>query len=66
MLLKSVLRTLRWAIIDAFVIFVAYVLAYSARSLTAAVDLQDLLTFVLIAIAVNIAGLYLTGVYQRL
>ena len=66
MSLKALSRILRWATVDALVIIVAYILAYNARSLTADLQLSTFITFTTIAVVINIAGLYLTGVYQRL
>lgn len=64
---KRVIRTVTWMLVDFIVVFLAYSLAYTARSLIdpLADFLQRIPSFVLIDLII-LACLYLTGVYNRI
>lgn len=62
----QVLRVVQSALIDAALVILAYLMAYSIRIITAPDAISESGLFIAFAIFVNISSLYLYGVYRRI
>lgn len=59
-------RKIIWMLIDALVIFACYTLAFFVRAITAMLEYQDSIVFILIATGLTVLTLYLFGIYHRI
>lgn len=63
---RRIRHLIRWVTLDASIMALAFLVGFSARSLTATLDLPALTPIVILIILITLVSLYVNGVYSRI
>lgn len=58
--------TLSWMLIDGLIFYSAYTVAFATRSLTSQIIFRERVGYIVLALAITLAALFLNGIYRRL